>query len=345
MIQESLQVLTSLIEQTMATGTFKRLADLDFVRQHHANIEKYILTLENQLSMLTKPELQQEVNDILRTRNQPRSIHRGELADHLDHLRETAGADPMDAFLIAGQSNARGKGNSAQAPDPQADTVYQLGDTNAPVVTVIPVTNDVGFTEGSAWPAMGITWYQMTRRRICFMNLAVDSTSLSPVVNNAGAGDWSPSGAHFQSSVAKAQLMVSTIEQQGFEAHFRGVIWGLGESDAAGINASQTTKAAFKDQLRELIAGYRAIFGADMPFYIVKTGTRTDQNDAGYADVRNAEEEIVAEDPHRNKFLYRDTFGFVARGMMRDVVHYNQFAQNEIGREAPAVILGGKDPK
>jgi hypothetical protein len=279
------------------------------------------------------------INEKLRNRNLPHSIKRSEVSDILTEICLSCTAEPMDAFLIAGQSNARGKGNSAQAPDPQTDTVYQQGNPNLAMVT-----NDVGFTEGSAWPAMGITWYQMTRRRICFANRAIDSTSLSPVVANAGAGDWSPMGAHFQPSITNTQIMLAQIEAAGFIPVFRGVLWGQGESDAAGINATTTTKAAYKDQLRTLIAGYRAIFGADMPFYIVKTGTRTNEDDAGYAQIREAQDEIVAEDPHRNKFIYKDTIAFVARGMMRDVVHYNQAAQNEIGRQAPAVILGGKDP-
>jgi hypothetical protein len=290
--------------------------------------------------MQSKEQLMQNNDLKIRKKNQPHSIKRSEVADQLDAICETCCAEPMDAFLTAGQSNARGKGNSAQAPDPQAGTVYQQGASELAMVT-----NDVGFTEGSFMPAMGITWYQMSRRRICFANRGADSTSLSPLVNNAGQGDWSPTGAHFQPSITAAQTMLAQIEAAGFVPVFRGVIWSQGETDAAGINAGTTTKAAFKDQLRELIAGYRATFGADMPFYIIKTGTRTNENDAGYADTRAAEDEIVAEDPHRNKFIYKDTFGFVARGMMRDVVHYNQPAQNEIGREAPAVILGGKDPK
>jgi len=284
--------------------------------------------------------IKQEITD----KNLPHSIQRSKVAEILNHLCTRCHAEPMDAFLVAGQSNARGKGNSAQAPDPQADTVYQLGDTNAPVVTIVPVINDVGFTEGSAWPAMGITWHQMSDRRICFVNLATDSTSLSPVVNNAGAGDWSPTGIHYPRSIQITRLMLQKIDEAGYLPRFRGVLWGLGESDAAGINDNLTDRATFKAQFRQLAANYRSEFGADMPMWIVKTGTRTNQNDAGYAEIRAAYDELVAEDPHRNKFIYKDTVAFVARGMMRDVVHYNQAAQNEIGRQAAAVILGGKDP-
>jgi hypothetical protein len=290
--------------------------------------------------MLTKQQIQEMIDLEIANKNLPRSIKRAKVAEIMHHICTSCYAEPMDAFLTAGQSNARGKGNSAQAPDPQAETVYQHGNPNLSVVT-----NDVGFTEGSFMPAMGITWYQMTRRRICFANRATDSTSLSPLVNNSGQGDWSPAGQHFQPSITATNSMIVQIDAAGFIPVFRGVIWGLGESDAAGINAGLTTKSAFKDQLRELISGYRSVYGADMPFYMIKTGTRTDQNDTGYSEIRDAQDEIVAEDPHRNKFIYKNTFGFIARGMMRDVVHYNQAAQNEIGREGAAVILGGKDPK
>lgn len=283
------------------------------------------------------------INEKIRIKSLPRSILRADVADLLIEICQSCMAEPMDVFLIIGQSNAKGMsgpGGAALSPNPSEDTVYQYYQA-----ALSQVVNEVANANtGSIWPSMGITWYNMTRRRICFVQRAVNSTALSNAINDFGAGNWSQTGTHYPNSVTALNDAMAAVMEAGFKPVFRGVICSLGETDAIGINNSQTTKAEYVANMLELIDAYRQVFGTTMPFFILKTGQRVGDNDAGYAEVRDGQEEVVAANPVLNKFIYRSTYDFVARGMMQDVVHYNQAANNEIGVEAPAVILGGKNP-
>lgn len=284
-------------------------------------------------------ELKAANDAAIRNKTLPDSITQADVADRLNAIAE-ATAEPIDVFLVAGQSNAKGKGNGSLSPDPQTGTVFQYY-----LNTFGQVTNEVGAAEtGSAWPSMGITWNQMTARKICFIPRGVNSTALSPTINNFGSGNWSPGGTHFPASVAAVQAAMTAMIAAGYKPVFRGVIWSQGETDAVAVNNSTTTGNTYKTQLLQLVADYRTAFGSDMLFVIIKTGTRTDESDTGYAAIRTAQEEVVATDVLRNKFGYKRTVDFPGLGYMSDVVHYSQVGYNEIGREIPCVILAGKDP-
>ena len=53
-IEQSFQVMWSLVEQNLGTGAFKRLADLDCVRGALSNIETHVSDLENKLKNASK---------------------------------------------------------------------------------------------------------------------------------------------------------------------------------------------------------------------------------------------------------------------------------------------------
>lgn len=284
-------------------------------------------------------DLKADNNTVIRQKVLPDSITTANVADRLDAIAE-ATAEPMDVFLIAGQSNGKGKGNGSLSPDPQPGTVFHYY-----LDAFSQVTNEVGAAEtGSAWPSFGITWKQVSGRKICFVPRAVNSTALSATINNFGSGNWSPSGTHFPASVIAVQDAMTAIAAAGYLPVFRGVLWSQGETDAIAVNNATTTPELYVTQLLQLIADYRSEFGSDMLFAIMKTGTRTDESDIGYAAIRAAQEEVILSDVLRNKMGYRRTVDFPGLGYMSDVVHYSQIGYNEIGREMVYVILGGKEP-
>ena len=298
---------------------------------------------------LSKDTLKARINNAIRNKVDPDSISPDDLSDRLFEICDSCMMEPMDVFLIAGQSNARGMSGptgAANSPDPTPGTIYQFGNTQ-----FLEVNNEVGDANtGSIWPSFGITWNMMTTRKICFVPRARNATALS-IKANTGDGYWGEGPASFfQDSVDNINGALARLTQEGYDPKFRGVLWSQGENDAYAINRAVMTKQDYIDEFAILLSKYRAIYGSNMPFYIIKTGTRTGSpgpltDVAGYQDIQDAQEQIAAADPLRTKIIYRSTTEFHDRGlMMSDGVHYGQLANNEIGRTSPGVILGGVAP-
>jgi hypothetical protein len=242
----------------------------------------------------------------------------------------SAGIDTaMDIFLVAGQSNARGMSGptgAANSPNPTPNTVYQYYGSFG------QVTDEVGDANtGSAWPSFGITWNNITGRKVCFVPTAVNS-SAQVAAADLGSGNWDVSGTLYSNSVTQINAALGAVAAAGYTPVFRGVLWSQGETDAAAINSSTITQTEYTNALTTMVSNYRGVYGTNMPFYIFKTGTRTDQSDVGYASIRAAQETFTNSNPLLNKMAFRNAFDFVARLLMVDVVHYSQAGYNEMGR-------------
>jgi hypothetical protein len=242
----------------------------------------------------------------------------------------SAGIDTaMDIFLVAGQSNARGMSGptgAANSPNPTPNTVYQYYGSFG------QVTDEVGDANtGSAWPSFGITWNNITGRKVCFIPTAVNS-SAQVAAADLGSGNWDVSGTLYGNSITQINAAMAAVAAAGYTPVFRGVLWSQGETDAVAINGSTITQTDYTNALTTMVSNYRGVYGTNMPFYIFKTGTRTDQSDVGYASIRAAQETFTNSNPLLNKMAFRNAFDFVARLLMVDVVHYSQAGYNEMGR-------------
>jgi hypothetical protein len=298
---------------------------------------------------LSKNTLKDRINAAIRNKSLPDTITPGDVSDRLAELCDNCIMEQVDVFLIAGQSNARGMSGptgAANSPNPEPGTLFQFGNGS-----FLEVTDEVGDANtGSIWPSFAITWKEMTARKICFVPRARNATALS-ILANTGEGYWGEGAASFfPDSVTNINGALAALVEQGYDPKFRGVLWSQGENDAYAINRGVMTKQNYKDELAILLSKYRAIYGSNMPFYIIKTGTRTGSagpltDVTGYQQIQEAQEEACDADPLRTKIIYRSTTEFHDRGlMMSDGVHYGQLANNEIGRTAPSVILAGADP-
>jgi lysophospholipase L1-like esterase len=267
------------------------------------------------------------------------------------YLTRAGGVNDIDVFLIAGQSNAEGYDNTTSGPTITPGTAYQYysairtvpQDTYTNIITngvISPANDPVGnASTGSAWPQFAITYYAKTGHKVAFVPAAVGATSLIATDSNIW-GNWSPTGQLFGNSVTDLNKAMAAFQAAGYNPHFVGVLWDQGESDTYAGNG-----AAYQSALQTLIANYRAQFGANMPFYIFRTGTEVGQNDEPFAEIRNAQEAVAAADS--NTFVvFRNAVDFPARGLMNnDGTHYSQAGYNEmgnIGAEAIANRISGQ---
>jgi hypothetical protein len=170
---------------------------------------------------------------------------------------------------------------------------------------------------------------KITGRNVCFVPAAVDGTLQ---YGGTGATTWDTTGTLFSTSVTLANAALSALSSAGYNPIFKGVLWSQGECDAIAINAATETQAQYKSAFQTMIANYRAQFGADMPFYISRTGMDNTGSDVGYAAIRQAQEAVA--DGDVNTFI-------VFRGALDyTTLHYQVQGQyNTMGYEMARNVI------
>lgn len=243
----------------------------------------------------------------------------------------------MDVFLIAGQSNAEGHGESGGPPvtDGMAFAYFNgaLTSGNDPVGNANP---------GSAWPAFMRTYVEKISRRLTVVPSAVGGTSqCSKMV--ASHGSWDDDGALWARSVGLLREAMAKLRDTGTDPVFRGILWSQGEADGHGIAQGQEAATDYEAALLRMIVRYRNVpfIGPDMPFYIFRTGAKGAGADDIFAPVRDAQERVAARDA-RTKIVFRGAADFPARGLMRSgehALHYNQAGLDLMGREGAEAVI------
>jgi hypothetical protein len=257
----------------------------------------------------------------------------------------------VDVFLIAGQSNALGYipgAASVTSPSVPSGKVLQyyngaISNANDPVGAAVM---------GSAWPAFGVTYYASTTGHlILFVPDAIGGSCQTPQgVQGTGGppsedywSDTTSPGGFWANSVNSVKAAETALTAAGYTPTFKGVLWDQGECGAeGGVDENLITGAQYQSALAQMIAAYRVQFGSSMPFYIFRTGTHINAVDAGYAAVRQAQENISASDSN-SWVVFRDAVNFPAEGLMQsDGLHYSQIGYNEMGTQGAANVVGAQ---
>lgn len=177
-------------------------------------------------------------------------------------------AQPIDVYIIAGQSNASG---AASPPLPPAmyngqDNLYNYKQKNP---------NVSGFLESASWEtvrtlypnAYGSTYgpeitfayevEQRTGNKIAVIKTSQGASSLS--------GMWLPSLHNiYDWSVAKIQSSLSDLTVAGYQPKLAGILWIQGEADASSLGWN-----TYSENLTTLFDAYRTDLGqADLPVYL-----------------------------------------------------------------------------
>ena len=232
-------------------------------------------------------------------------------------------------YLLAGQSNARGRGDATLSPTvapmtsyeyhPNLNILFQLQD---------PVgVSSGGFQQaatGSAWPAFGKTYYDITGDTTVMIPAARGGSGVHPISASLSA-NWSANGLLYslcQFKVDQAMMLTGLP--------LDGIVWVQGEQDAARINFGAYEQDDYRDALIEMINRFRGDYGCALPFYMVLLGANTEDPVEGYDAVRAAQVEVAAIHPH-TYLIHENAVNFPNIGWMSDNVHYTQDGYNEIG--------------
>ena len=252
-----------------------------------------------------------------------------------------ANAQARKLFLVAGQSNCVGMGDSSLsvACDSSWAFEYKASQNN-----LVPLKDPVGenylsfqqASTGSAWPSFAYNYHLLSNDTIIIVPAARGGSSCNKKAEIPHDGTWDTSGdiLLFPNSVTKTKMA-----QRKTGLPLSGIIWIQGERDANAINSKQLTEEEFKKSMQDLISRFRNELGAVVPFYIVQTGLYVHHPVEGFNIVRKVQQWLADNIP--DVFLaYSDANKFPERGWMKDEIHYKQAAYNEIGKKVAAFILG-----
>lgn len=242
-------------------------------------------------------------------------------------------------FVIAGQSNAMGVGDSSKSVFKELPCYEYNSIKNSFVSLKDPVgQDDMNFQiakTGSFIPSFAYNYSELINREVNIVQCAKGGSSLSLKAETNGWGNWNITGKLLPSSFEKIDLAISTSNMDQNESKkITAIIWSQGENDGEAIGKGLLTAKEYKSDLKNLISEFRERYGSKLPFIIIETGRHAScqECDEGYAVVRKIQDEVAAED--ENTYIgYNETKDFIERKWLRDPVHYNQEALNDIGEK------------
>lgn len=230
--------------------------------------------------------------------------------------------DRQKIFLIDGQSNAFG------VPE-----VYEYDSVKytLEILQDLVGQDELNFQDAetsSFIPPLSYIYNVISQQKVIAIQAAIGGVSIIPVGVKCWE-NWIEQGQLWNSSVYKTENAHSFLKKSTIDA----IIWSQGENDGEAIYLNLVTKQDYKNALIRLINRYHEYLG-EVPFIIVETG-RFQGNplkDQGYKSIREAQREVAAE--MDNVYIgYRETEFFIERDWLKDVVHYNQEALNDIGKK------------
>jgi hypothetical protein len=251
-----------------------------------------------------------------------------------------ASAQHKKLFVAAGQSNAVGMGDNSLSSIYSSEKTFEYRFTGD---SLKALTDPVGYSElhfekantGSVWPAFANEYSSLTGNEVIIVQAARGGSSCHNKAELNNYGTWDDQGKLplFDSAVIKTK---AAVKKTG--AKVSGIIWSQGERDANAINTQQLTAAEYKAALESVINRFRKALGAGVKFYIIQTGFYIHHPQEGFDTVRKVQEE-TAKKMKDVYIVYNETGTFGDKGWMKDEIHYNQPALNDIGKKIAKQII------
>ena len=231
----------------------------------------------------------------------------------------------VDILLVAGQSNAEGRGSSASSPVVKPG---YGGFFNGSSLT--PLNDPVGgASSGSAWTSYANAWRTLTGRSLVVVEAAHSGSGL---IAGVGAGDWSPSGAYRSAAVSAVNSARSYLGGiSGVTVGDTYLAWLQGEQEGDAYNGTTITDAIYQASLEQLFAYLNANITGLGAILVSALGAPTDGvNGANWTLIRNAQAAAVA-NVAGSYIAFSGAVNFPAEGKMLDRLHYNQIGLTQIG--------------
>jgi len=241
-------------------------------------------------------------------------------------------------FLLAGQSNAVGQGDSAKSVQPLPGTAFEF---DADAGSFMPLRDPAGKPwklfqragTGSVAPAFARRFHELSGKKVYFVTAARGGASCTVKAELSTYGTWDESGQLFPQAIEKTRMA-----EKASDMKLSGIIWMQGERDANAFVSAQIVAGDYEDAFVRLIQRFRKEFGESLPVYIVQTGFQQDKSPEGCQMVRDVQQKVSRKMKHVY-LAYTETDAFAQRGWFKDNVHYNQEALNHIGEKLGSFVF------
>lgn len=250
----------------------------------------------------------------------------------------------VDAWIVAGQSNARGRGDSSTSPTVDPALAWEYNDAGGLTTLDDPGASTASYNAdtGSFLPAFANAYTAASGRPSAFVRTAIGGTSLL-AANATGNGGWHDGGTRFPNSVTRGQALLDAITGAGHTVGSVGILWNQGERDAQGGSGL----AGFEAAMVDLLDRYTAAFPSHtVEMFVARTGLGY-PDDANWQAVRDAQDAACAATADMH-MIYTRTSDFFDLGWMKDDnLHYTQDGLNDwglLGGSAAATIRGYSAP-
>lgn len=258
-----------------------------------------------------------------------------------------ASAEHYLVYLIAGQSNGNGRGDSSQLTEPlaspQKDVRFYWHRTQK-TANVGHLAEDrwIDLAPGSGQGQTNPVYPKEFGPELSFgralANARPDARIALVKYTHGGTslhGNWAENGPMYQTFVATTRAALAALTAAGHTFELRGMIWQQGEADT-----EKQWPAAYQENLTNLISRVRKDLseGKPLPFVI---GGLSDSQDAtikvpgtGWHTVRQAQETVARTVP---KAGFVNTDGFPTRP--GEAIHFNHEGQISLGKGHAAEMI------
>lgn len=233
-------------------------------------------------------------------------------------------------FLLAGQSNANGQGDSKKSNLFTCDSAFEY---DILLDSVKPLRDPIGqkwqllesANTGTILPVFAKVFTRITTQSVTIVTASRGGSSCSKKAELSNYSTWDDGGELFNQAVAKTDRAIAKTKLK-----LNGIIWMQGERDANAINDGKLTASEYQIALMGLIDRFRKHFGRKLPFYIVQTGYQSARPKEGNDSIRNVQA-FVSKKLRHVFIVYSKTDTFFEKKWMKDNVHYSQDGLNDIG--------------
>lgn len=242
---------------------------------------------------------------------------------------------PYVLFIVAGQSNAVGQGGypSIEVAD-WAGTYWDWEDQENK--SLKPLRDPVYRSkQKSAWPVFGRTFFELTHRKVCILNVAMGG---SYVTDYGGTNTWYGEDSILrQQATTEYQAVTEALGTQDSDWVLGGMLWIQGEAETYGVAMGTVTIQQYKTGTLDVFDFFRTLTAMPtMPIYMSQIGYQVNRMDneqrmRGFHAIQNAQIELSQQNQNVH-LVFAGAKYFARAGMMADQVHYDRRGYSEVGK-------------
>lgn len=250
-----------------------------------------------------------------------------------------------DVYLLAGQSNATGRGDSSDLTgvfsSPQSDVLFYYHKTLDASNNILPEDQLIPLAPGAGHGKVSPVNSSEFGAEVSFGRTMADARPDRNILiikySHGGSNlhtQWSPTGEMFPTLVDTVTAALSDLADNGDSYDMQGMMWVQGESDTGGTNAT-----GYGANLQNLIGRARTeLFGGEDAAFVFSRLSANQYNSigGGVGTVRD-QQQWVEQNVAMTTLIDTDGAAFTTRP--GDMIHFDAAGQVALGEAMAAAML------